>query len=414
MKKLLLLVSTLCFIYIQVNAQCPPGRFLNKTFAVDSVVDIQYGSNTATSGSGTTDLFMDIYMPAGDTMQHRPVVIFAHGGSFVGGSRKLADMRYVCKFLAQRGYVTATISYRLESALSFALPNAGELMVKEVVRAAQDGKSAVRFFRKDAATTNTYKIDSTQIYFGGTSAGAILALHLAYMDEADPLPANWITWANSIGGFEGSSGNPGYSSRVKAVVSFAGAIGDVNWMNERYIPWASFHSRGDATVPDSIGYPLGIPTLPLISGGRIMDAHSNSTGQPHYYRQYPGASHPPFSDGLQATWDTIEYRTVEFLYKTLTCNPDAWALGINNHYVTQDGNIDVYPVPATTNIHVRTISNDAIDHVSILDIQGKTIAEYNYQNESEVNIDISSFNQGMYFLCVHSGTKKIQSRIIKQ
>jgi para-nitrobenzyl esterase len=401
MKKLLLSFLALSCIYVSAYAQCPTGRYLLKTFAVDTIKDIQFGSNTATSGTGTTNLIMDVYAPAGDTMSQRPVVIFAHGGTFVAGDRRTNDMIRICHALAARGYVCASIEYRLETALALVSPNANQLMVTEVVRAAQDGKAAVRFFRKDAATTNTYKIDPTQIFFGGTSAGGILAIHLAYMQPTDPLPSTWVTWANSIGGFEGTSGNPGYSSSVKAVVSYAGAIGDTAWLNDLDAPWMDMHSANDATVPDNIGYPLGLTNLPQLMGGRAMNAKSNATGLHHQYWQFTGASHPPFADGSTATWDSTENVTVRFLYNNLTCNPANYSFIINNHSIDEFGKISMYPIPSSNELNIESLNNYSINAVSIFDAQGKEVMNIAGSNSPTSKMSISQLEKGIYFVKIH-------------
>jgi len=396
MKKHFLLALTLILAaYCHVNAQCPAGRYITNMFTVDSTMNVTYGSNTATSGGGTVNLNMDIYMPHGDTMQHRPVIIFAHGGSFVGGTRDLDDMRYYCKKFAQKGYITATIDYRLESIASVSNT---QKMVTEVIRAQQDGRAAVRFFRADAAGSNTYKVDDTQIFFAGTSAGGILGIHLAYMDTTDPLPATWVTWANSIGGIEGGSGHPGFSSKVKAVVSFAGAIGDVSWMNHGDVPWADFHSINDGTVLDTTGYPLSIPTLPSLSGGKVMDVRANSLGQYHLYREFPGSYHPPFTDGNQLTFDTIELRTMYFLYSLIECNP-AHVTGIHDATLEQV-NIGLYPNPAHGSINLTIPQSASSYSISITDALGREVRSMSDLHEAELNISTTNWTAGMYQILV--------------
>ena len=52
-----------------------------------------------------------------------------------------------------------------------------------------DAKAAIRYFRKDAATNgNIFGIDPNQIYIGGYSAGAILAVNLAYINDTVGVP----------------------------------------------------------------------------------------------------------------------------------------------------------------------------------------------------------------------------------
>ena len=103
--------------------------------------------------------------------------------------------------------------------------------VKAVVRATQDLKAAIRFFYKDKQTANSYKIDTNRIFIGGSSAGAITALHVAYLDDickiSDYLSTSAIT---SLGGLEGNSGNSGYSSKIQGVLNGCGALARYSWM----------------------------------------------------------------------------------------------------------------------------------------------------------------------------------------
>jgi acetyl esterase/lipase len=70
-------------------------------------------ANEESYGEATTTLKMDIYQPTGDTNTNRPVIIFAFGGGFVNGSRTENSMVKLCQAFAKRGFVTASIDYRL-------------------------------------------------------------------------------------------------------------------------------------------------------------------------------------------------------------------------------------------------------------------------------------------------------------
>jgi len=59
------------------------------------------------------DLEMDIYEPVGDTLTNRPVIIFAHTGSFFSGHNETDDMVDLAISAAKRGYVAISINYRL-------------------------------------------------------------------------------------------------------------------------------------------------------------------------------------------------------------------------------------------------------------------------------------------------------------
>ena len=139
-------------------------------------------ANEETYGEKTVTLKMDIFEPETDDLMTRPVLIFAFGGGFVTGKRNEESIVKLCEAFARRGFVTASIDYRLGM-------NIGdeELAKRAVYRALQDGRSAVRFFRKNATK---YNVDPNQIYISGHSAGAFLAYHTAYLDKESERPAS--------------------------------------------------------------------------------------------------------------------------------------------------------------------------------------------------------------------------------
>ena len=60
-------------------------------------------------------LLMDLYTPKGDTEKKRAAVIVSHGGAFVAGAKDDTDQQTVtyCDSLAARGFVAASIEYRM-------------------------------------------------------------------------------------------------------------------------------------------------------------------------------------------------------------------------------------------------------------------------------------------------------------
>jgi acetyl esterase/lipase len=133
---------------------------------------------------------MDIIRPAAPGPH--PAVVAIHGGGFRAGNRY--GYRALCIKLAQRGYVAATISYRLAPRHQF--PSAVE-----------DAKAAVRFLRANA---EKYGVDPNHIGVTGGSAGGHLALMVGL---TGPLKV-----------FEGSGPNPDQSSAVQAVVNYYGPV----------------------------------------------------------------------------------------------------------------------------------------------------------------------------------------------
>ena len=121
-------------------------------------------------------LLLDLYRPAGDSVSRRPLVVFVHGGSFSGGSRTSPEIVDEATTLARRGYVTASISYRLTPG-GCSASGATPACLTAIAQAREDAQAAVAFLRS-AATT--YGIDPSRIAIGGTSAGAITAANVAF------------------------------------------------------------------------------------------------------------------------------------------------------------------------------------------------------------------------------------------
>ena len=97
------------FLHLNLNAQ----QWIDKKYDYDSTLNVTYG--TALNFNGSTDnLTMDIYTPICDDINHisrKPLLIWIHGGAFLAGDKN--EMTNLCKQFAKRGYVTATINYRL-------------------------------------------------------------------------------------------------------------------------------------------------------------------------------------------------------------------------------------------------------------------------------------------------------------
>lgn len=286
----------IAFNNLSAQIDCSGGRYTTEVFPQISVTnDVQYGTNVNHS-SVSTDLFVDVYEPAGDTIAERPLIVFAHGGFFLAGDRKNDDAKLICEAFAKRGFVAASISYRLGVA---GLPDTVKLG-EALYRAFQDEKAAIRFFRRNYAEQgNTYKIDTNHIYIGGSSAGGFASMHLAYMNEISELPAYIDTTNPGMnGGLEGNSGNPGYSSAVHGVLNACGAMGEVTWIQPNDVPLSSIHGTGDATVPIDYGkVKSGFITLNTVYGSRAIHQYMNAIGAQQCLAVFEGAEHVPYCCG---------------------------------------------------------------------------------------------------------------------
>ena len=300
-----------------VIAQCN-GRYQAEIFTNVSVSTVNYSDVYLNSFHE-----MDVYMPDGDTVTNRPFILYMHGGSFSAGTKNMTDCVDFCTSMAKRGYVSASINYRLElNALQFALSNT--VQYETVLKSVADAKAAIRFMRKDYVNGDTYGIDPNTIFVGGFSAGGVIAIHLAYINSISDLPTSPIdvqTIMNNNGGFEGDAGNNGYSSQVSGVYSFAGGINDLGWIDASDAPIVSIHGTDDQIVNYNCGPGLNIPTVLNLCGAAAIHPIADNVGIFNDKLIFNGTDH---NWGLLGTSNSkftqaIDF-TTDFLYNLLPCN----------------------------------------------------------------------------------------------
>jgi predicted esterase len=381
MKRSLLTATLSFFSMIQMaKAQCPAGRYLTDMFDV-SVSTVTY--------STPYNLEMDIYQPVGDVQATRPLIILAHGGSFVGGS-KTDDVSVdtLCVRFARRGYVTASINYRLGNALSMALDSMNAITV--VMKAVGDGKAAIRYFVKDAATTNTYKIDTNNIFCGGNSAGAVLYMHVGYLDSAEA-PAHVAGVLAANGGFEGNSGNAGYTTKTKAVINLAGALNLPSFIDATDVPSVNVHGDADDVVPYNCNKALGGLIDVNLCGLGTLEGALTGNSIYHWSKVYAGDAHVPWNSD-QTKLNTVDSLVKEFLY-TLVCPVGASVNGAANVHTSS-----INPNP--THGDFRVTSSGKIEAIAVRDITGRIILSRANIRMNEINIDANDLNAGMYFVTI--------------
>lgn len=363
--------------------------------------DILFGSST-TSSNKTKDLYLDFYSGKGDLEPLRPLLIFVHGGSFLGGNKDIPETVRPCQEMALRGYAAASIQYRLEeNPLSLINP---ELMIKAVIRAGQDVRAAIRFFYKQAKIEgNPYRIDTNQIFVGGASAGSIAVLHTIYMDQIEELEKNYIDYVKDLGGLEGNSGNPGYSSKVKGVINVSGCLRDVRYMDNNNIPLLSIHHNSDPTIPGYFGRPYYLPTLPTVYGSFSIQKHANKIGVYNMLYKVMGKGHIPYVDGntpIQPVYDSTMTVISQFMYSLLDCNPNKVITSILTPRPVSE--LSIYPNPTNGYIVIgeQNVDLRQVSSIRIIDMLGTIRAVVNDNNLILVPIDLISLgiNDGLYII----------------
>jgi acetyl esterase/lipase len=136
-----------------------PERRVNFPGDVVGFPDLTYSSL-----SGYRPLILDLYKPArsGPSL---PLVIYLHGGGWQGGhtrhSGAFEDWPGVLASIAARGYVVASVEYRLSGEAAFPA-------------AVQDVKAAIRWLRTHATE---FGIDKARaVVWGGSAGGQLAAL----------------------------------------------------------------------------------------------------------------------------------------------------------------------------------------------------------------------------------------------
>lgn len=314
-------------------------RYTNTLFPSSTITqNVIYGTAPTVDGFGTVEssttlqnLVMDVYKPSGDTFTNRPVIIFAHPGGFFSGSKNVDDMMAFCDYFAKKGYVTATIDYRLGFNVT---SNIAMHSTRAVYRGLQDGRTAIRYFRANAAS---YGIDPNKVYFVGSSAGAFIALHSIYLDQISEKPTETgvVQYTNitppfshtapDLGGLD-IGANLTYNGKPDAVISLWGGIQSTNLItSNNNTPVFLVHGEADTTVPFNTGSPFGYSSLPTTDGSNPIKTKLNNlnfTNNETYFvagvgHEFYGVSNGTWSNGTggNSYWPIVLDKSTSFLWK---------------------------------------------------------------------------------------------------
>jgi len=182
MKQFLLLLSLFLTLESSVWAQTGKAKTKIPQATLDGLSEKR---NVTYASYGDRSLQMDVFRPK-SAWGKLPAIVCIHGGGWKKGGRSSHEK--MAQALAARGYVAATISYRLS----------GEAMFPAAIH---DCKAAVRYLRANA---DELGVDSDHIGAMGLSAGGHLTALLAISGGVTEL--------------EGNGGNADFSSSVQAAI----------------------------------------------------------------------------------------------------------------------------------------------------------------------------------------------------
>lgn len=285
-----------------VSAQKRYADSLFNTLNVFS--NVQYGKAMNIKGEQET-LLLDVFVPpTADKIRYRPLVIYVHGGGFLNNTKTSDLSSLICSTLAKKGYVTATIDYRL----GIESPRNNTHYFEAMYRAQQDVKAAVRYFTKHA---EDYGIDKTEIYLVGGSAGAMSVLGAVYMNDHEvPSGVNVAKW----GSIDGTSGNEGFAQDVAGVINLWGAIPNLTWIKKGDASLLNIGGNEDKAVP----YDSAFDYHGFKYGPKALYNYCKQIGVPTELRTFWGTGHTINKDIIR--YDSAVETMAQWLYKQLKVN----------------------------------------------------------------------------------------------
>lgn len=262
-------------LFLSIFWSCNSGKDEdpNKLLPALNFVNQSYGSDPQQT--------LDVYLPAGRSTEDTPLIVYIHGGSWVGGSKSefLAFQSLMEKSFP--GYAFVSIDYRLYN-LNTRL-NPFPTQEKDVI-------SSIEYI---VSKTPEWKI-STKIILAGASAGGHLALlhsykhqeigdiqaAIAFFPPTDLAPFYEFNFITQAGLTAIIGGTPIDLPRVYSASS------PVTFVDENTVPTVFFHGTTDTVVP--------------ISQSEILKKELETFKVPFLYKSVPGQGHG-FTENTYAT-----------------------------------------------------------------------------------------------------------------
>lgn len=239
-----------------------PGYFTEKDIVVDT--GVVYGEATDWKGNRDVQKF-NIFYPADrvETCNARPFILLFHGGGYHEEDEFCNRNQWnsLCMMLACRGFVAATVDYRVGWNDNGEEPDNDASGVQKLeptsifalYRALQDSRAALRYF---SANAFRYKIDPDNIFIGGRSAGGDISLWNAFTNqhELDSMIMEFIPEGchSILGSLDSSTNDISAKYRIRGVINMWGPIADTVFISPEEAfatPIIMFHGTDDRAVP---------------------------------------------------------------------------------------------------------------------------------------------------------------------
>lgn len=315
------------------------NRYKEECFEVETIHDVKYGTakgywvsrpetsndyaKIISSGIAKTlskkdfDLYMDLYLPKGDTMKQRPLVMFIHGGGFYIGDKRDNPIVLWCQHYAKMGYVAVSINYRMGfKPAKTSIERCGYCAV-------QDAHAAMRFLIHNK---EKYRIDPDYLFVAGSSAGGVTTLNLAFMRNANrPESADGGLLTDALGDIESSGNSLKETFKIRCIANMWGAVHDINMINNAKTSIISFHGDADRVVPYGAEVPFKDIKLHISNlffnkmyGSKPIHERAKKLGYREELHTFKGCGHAPHVDDHNQPNEKfyfIQEKTTDFFYK---------------------------------------------------------------------------------------------------
>lgn len=205
------------------------------------------------------DILLDLYEPVG-APDNRPALVVIHEGGFKQGSRRGPFESRFADYFSARGWVVASVDYRLtgdrgtipldfgDSVNENVAPALKE-MTLAIYPASRDIKAAIRWLYAHAGT---YRINTHHIAVMGGSAGAHLSIMAGVSEASDYRDELTVEEDETL-----ASTHLDQPSKVAAILDYAGGLEPLTILEEVFgrqtfdetdAPVQIVHGTADATV----------------------------------------------------------------------------------------------------------------------------------------------------------------------
>jgi len=257
----------------------------------DSLLNVTYGKANTYTGNQQM-LTLDCFFPIKQTGKKYPMVLMMHGGGFSNGSKEA--MKAHCKILADSGFIAVSINYRKgwdRGTNTLGCEGNITQLQEAVYRATQDARAALRFL---VDKRDDYGIDTSWIFAGGSSAGGVLALNLAYVKQ-DHIAKLFPNINKDLGSLNSSSNTIKQNFTIKGICNMWGALADSTLITkENAIPTILFHGTDDIVVPFDAGrFGSYCSNYPPMFGSACIYRRTIAAGKGAVLNVATGANHGP-------------------------------------------------------------------------------------------------------------------------